>query len=171
KTLIVEALDLLLGGRADAGLVRDGADEATVEGRFVAASGEETVLARVLPRDGRSRAYADGHLVTAAELARLGARYVDLHGQHAHQSLLDPAVQRHALDQFAGAAALDALARYRAARQERRQIADAIEGLGGDARSRAHEIDLLRFQLDEIDDAALSDPDEDAALEREELLL
>ena len=104
KTLIVEALELLVGGRADASLVRDGAEEARVEGRFVDPdNGEERVLARVVPRDARSRAYVDGRLATAGELAELGTRFVDLYGQHAHQSLLDPAVQRAALDRFAGA--------------------------------------------------------------------
>ncbi|HXY94102.1 MAG TPA: AAA family ATPase, partial [Acidimicrobiia bacterium] len=99
KTLLVEALELLVGGRADAALVRDGAAEARVEGRFVdAATGDEVVIARVVPRDGRSRAYVDGRLATAAELAEVGARFVELHGQHAQQSLLDPAVQRAALD-------------------------------------------------------------------------
>ncbi len=91
KTLLVEAVELLVGGRADAGLVRDGAAEARVEGRFVhPETGEETVLARVVPRDGRSRAYVDGRLATVGELAEAGRALVDLHGQHAHQSLLDP---------------------------------------------------------------------------------
>src|ERR1700720_4116515 len=106
KTLIVEAVDLLLGGRADAALVRDGAPEARVEGRFAhPETGDETILARVIPRDGRSRAYVDGRLATAGELTERGAELVDLHGQHAHQSLLDPSVQRAALDRYAGPAA------------------------------------------------------------------
>src|SRR6202140_3043922 len=67
KTLIVDALDLLCGGRADASLVRDGADEARVEGRFVL-DDDEVVLARVIPAVGRTRGYIDGRLATAAEL-------------------------------------------------------------------------------------------------------
>src|SRR5436190_18933291 len=91
KTLLVEALELLIGARADASLVRDGADDARVEGRFVDAdSGDEPGLVRVIPRDGRSRAYIDGRLATVAELTARGASLVDLHGQHAHQTLLDP---------------------------------------------------------------------------------
>jgi len=79
KTLLVEAVELLVGGRADAGLVRDGATEARVEGRFVRAeTSEETVLARVVPRDGRSRAYIDGRMATVAALADQGRRLVDL---------------------------------------------------------------------------------------------
>src|SRR3954471_23650957 len=99
KTLVVEAIELLVGGRADGVLVRRGTEEATVEGRFVMGD-EERVLARVVPASGRSRAYIDGRLATAAQLAAFGADLVDLHGQHAHQSLLATAAQRQALDQF-----------------------------------------------------------------------
>jgi DNA repair protein RecN (Recombination protein N) len=172
KTLLVEALEMLVGGRADTTLIRDGASEARVEGRFVdPVSGEEAVLARVLPREGRSRAYVDGRLATVAELAEVGARFVDLHGQHAHQSLLAPAVQRGALDHFAGAPATDPLAEYRAARADLRRLDADLAALGGDERSRAREIDLLRFQLNEIEAAGLHDESEDVALEAEEALL
>jgi DNA repair protein RecN (Recombination protein N) len=172
KTLLVEAVELLVGGRADTALVRDGAEEARVEGRFVHPdTGRETVLARVLPRDGRSRAYVDGRLATAGELADVGRALVDLHGQHAHQSLLDPAVQRGALDRYAGPVALDALARYREARAAVRALDEELAALGGDARARAREIDLLRYQVEEITAARLDDPAEDVALEAEELLL
>jgi DNA repair protein RecN (Recombination protein N) len=172
KTLLVEAVELLVGGRADAGLVRDGAPEARVEGRFVhPETGDETVLARVVPRDGRSRAYLDGRLATVGELAEAGRALVDLHGQHAHQSLLDPAIQRGALDRYAGPPALDALARYRDARAAVRDLDDELAALGGDARARAREIDLLRYQVQEIAAAGLDDPAEDVALEAEEALL
>jgi DNA repair protein RecN (Recombination protein N) len=172
KTLLVEAVELLVGGRADAGLVRDGADEARVEGRFAdPGTGDEIVLARVIPRDGRSRAYVDGHLATVAELSETGARLVDLHGQHAHQSLLDPSVQRGALDRYAGAPAADALAAYRDARAAMRECDAELASLGGDERARAREVDLLRFQTTEIHEAALREPDEDEALAAEEALL
>ena len=172
KTLLVEALDLLLGGRADTGLVREDAIEARVEGRFVDdASGEETVLARVVPVDGRSRAYVDGRLATVGELAERGAMLVDLHGQRTHQSLLAPEVQREAVDRFAGAPAADALASYRAARAEDRRVGEELAALGGDDRARARELDLLRFQIAEIGAAALSDAGEEVALEAEEALL
>lgn len=166
KTLLVEAIELLMGGRADAVLVRPGAEEARVEGRFVA--GEwETVLARAVPRNGRSRAYIDGRLATAAELTEVGRALVDLHGQHAHQSLLSPRTQRAALDRFAG---VD-LAPLQAARERVKAIDEALTALGGDARARARELDLLRFQLGELDAAGLDDPDEDLALEAEEDIL
>ena len=172
KTLLVEAVELLVGGRADTTLVRDGAAEARVEGRFVdAETGDEVVLARVVPVDGRSRAYVDGRLATVGELAEVGARLVDLHGQHAHQSLLAAGVQRAALDRFIGPPATDPLAAHRAARAEMRRIDAELAGLGGDDRARAREVDLLRFQIDEIDAAGLDDASEDVALEAEEALL
>jgi DNA repair protein RecN (Recombination protein N) len=171
KTLLVEAVELLLGARADAALVRDGASEARVEGRFFDPDGHERVLARVIPADGRARAYVDGRLATAGELAAVGATLVDLHGQNSHQSLLAPAVQRGALDRFAGAPAAEALYDFRAARAEARAATEELSALGGDGRARARELDLLRFQIDEIETAALDDPAEDVALEAEETLL
>ncbi|HUF85440.1 MAG TPA: DNA repair protein RecN [Acidimicrobiia bacterium] len=172
KTLLVEAVDLFVGGRADASIVRDGAKEARVEGRFVdEETGEEVILARTVPVDGRSRAYVDGRLATVGELAERGAALVDLHGQHAHQSLLAPAVQRAALDHFAGPPATDALVAYHAARDDERRRRDELAALGGDDRARARELDLLRFQISEIEAAALTDAGEDVTLEAEEALL
>jgi DNA repair protein RecN (Recombination protein N) len=172
KTLLVEAIELLVGGRADGALVREGARDARVEGRFVGDEpDDETVLGRVVPGDGRSRAYIDGRLATATELSERGRHFVDLHGQHAHQSLLDPAVQRAALDRWAGSTAAGALARYRAARADGHEAEVLLEDLGGDAHARAREVDLLRFQLDEIARAGIDDPGEDVALEAEEALL
>ncbi|MFZ1488668.1 MAG: AAA family ATPase, partial [Ilumatobacteraceae bacterium] len=93
KTMLVEAVQLLLGGRADPTRVRSGATEARVEGRFEH-DGDELVLSRVVPIEGRSRSYVNGRLVTVAGLAEIGAGLVELHGQHEHQRLLSAAVQR-----------------------------------------------------------------------------
>ncbi len=163
KTLVVEALELLLGGRADGSLVRAGAAEARVEGRFES-DGQELVLSRVVPARGRSRAYVNGRMATASELTELGGGLVDLHGQHAHQSLLSTAVQRDALDRFAG---ID-LGTLADRRRRLAEIDGQLAGLGGDSGARAREVDLLRFQLDELDSAALGDPDEDERLDAEE---
>ena len=146
KTMVVEALDLLLGGRADAVVVRSGAPEARIEGRFEAGD-TEVVLARVVPAEGRSRAYVDGRLATVATLAEWGARLVDLHGQHAHQSLFTAGAQRAALDEF-GKVDLGPL---REARARVAEIDAAAAALGGDGRARAREMDLLRFQVAELD--------------------
>ncbi len=163
KTMVVGAIDLLLGGRADASLVRSGRSEAVVEGRFEV-DDQELVLTRVIPADGRSRAYIDGRMATAAGLAERTAALVDLHGQHAHQSLLAARTQRDALDRY-GDIDLGAL---RAAQAEVRRLTESLESLGGDAGARARELDLLRFQAAELAAASLAGPDEDEALDRQE---
>ncbi|MEM9748461.1 MAG: DNA repair protein RecN [Actinomycetota bacterium] len=167
KTMLVEAIELLVGGRADSTVVRHGAAEARVEGRFVTSEGVETVLARVVPADGRSRAYVDGRLATVASLTEAAIGLVDLHGQHAHQTLLSTSTQREALDVF-GEVDLTPL---RAARARLTEIDAHLAALGGDERARAREIDLLRFQVSELDAAGVVDPDEDRALDGEESVL
>ena len=129
KTLVVEAIELLVGGRADPGW----SAPAPTRPWSRAASSSTTTrssCAAVVPATGRSRAYVDGHLASLAELAERGATLVDLHGQHDHQSLLTPAVQRRALDRFGGID-LEPLraARKRAGRHRR--------ALGGPRRRRA----------------------------------
>ena len=166
KTMLVEAIDLLVGGRADASVVRTGCEEARVEGRFVTDE-SEVILCRVVPITGRSRAYVNGRLATVAQLAEYGAELVDLHGQHAHQSLLGASAQRLALDHFCG---VD-LEPLRNARARLTEIEALLATLGGDERARAREIDLLRFQVKEIADANLQSPDEDEDLSRSEDLL
>lgn len=166
KTMLVEAIALLLGGRADPALVRPGATEAVIEGRFLGPDGE-VVLSRAVPRDGRSRAYVDGRLATAALLAERGAELVDLLGQHAHHALLSTSAQRRALDRAAG---ID-LSPVAEARARVTEIDGRLTDLGGDPGTRAREVDLLRYQLAELDGAQLGDPDEDDALSEEEDIL
>ena len=176
KTLVVEALGLLLGGRADPSTVRSGADEATVEGRFqrLPADGPaagrdgddagELVLARSVARAGRSRAWIDGRMATVGALAEEAAGLIELHGQHQHQALVHVEAQRRALDAF-GHIDLSAM---EGARAHLAALTEELVALGGDSRTRAREVDLLRYQVDEIDAAAIEGPDEDARLEAEE---
>ena len=109
----------------------------------------------------------DGRPSTVASLTEIAGRMVDLHGQHAHQSLLSVATQRAALDRHGG---VD-LTPLRAARARLTEIDAALAALGGDERLRAREIDLLRFQVDELDAAGIDDADEDRRLDDEETLL
>jgi DNA repair protein RecN (Recombination protein N) len=165
KTLLVEAMSLLLGGRADPSVVRAGADEATVEGRFAEIDGPgEMVLARSVVRGGRSRAWVDGRMATIGTLAQSAGDLIELHGQHQHRSLVHTEDQRRALDGF-GRVDLGGL---ESARQELRRLTDEAATLGGDARQRAREVDLLRYQVEEITAAAIEDGEEDARLELEE---
>jgi DNA repair protein RecN (Recombination protein N) len=170
KTMLVEAIELLVGGRADATIVRHGTDEARVDGRFLVDHGDEPVeivLTRIVPADGRSRAYVNGRPATAATLADEARSLVDLHGQHAHQTLMTTAAQREALDRFAD---VD-LAPLREARARVTEIEAELATLGGDERVRAREIDLLRYQVAELDAADIVDPLEDDQLSSEEATL
>jgi DNA repair protein RecN (Recombination protein N) len=193
KTLLVEAIGLLLGGRADPAVVRAGADEAMIEGRFVGLDtsgtagervglddrggadhrgvdetpddrGDEIVLARSVVRSGRSKAWIDGRMASIGALSEAASGLIELHGQHQHRSLVHTDAQRRALDAF-GDIDLRAL---EAARLEVRRLRHESAALGGDARQRAREADLVRYQLDEIDAAAIEDGAEDGRLEVEE---
>lgn len=170
KTMLIEAINLVVGRRAETGVIRDGAEEARVEARFVhVVDGEEreTILCRVLSREGRSRAYVNNRMATVATLAELGESLVDIHGQHAHQKLLSASVQRDSLDAFGG---VD-VSHLRAAREKVTEIDALLAALGGDEKSRVREIDLLQFQCEEIESAHLRDSDEDEQLSREEDVL
>ena len=181
KTMVVTALGLLLGGRADAGAVRTGARSARVEGlvradgpgvggladAVDAAGGEvedgRVLLARQISAEGRSRAFAGGASVPVSTLAGLADPLVAVHGQSDQHRLLRPAAQREALDGFAGAATVrlrDRFTRgYAALRATETELTDVVES----ARERAREADLLRFGLSEIEEVD-PQPGEDTAL-------
>ena len=119
KSILVDAIELLVGARGDAALVREGAERAELSAEFeigksgaleayLAEAGLEgdsgrVILRRTLDRSGRSRAFINGHAATLAQLREAGEHLVDIHGQHEHQSLLRPAAQRDLLDAHAGA--------------------------------------------------------------------
>ena len=165
KTLLVEALQLILGQRAESGLVRTGATEATVEARFFDEAGEETVISRSVPVEGRSRCWVNGRMTTLGALAELAGTLADIHGQGDHQALLHTAAQRRALDVFGGIdpGPVEHL-RHRVAAITRR-----LGELGGDEHERARDHDMLEHQINEIQRAGLDDdPDEDVTLVAEE---
>src|SRR6185295_12063890 len=127
KSILVGAVGLLVGGRASADLVRTGEDTAAVEAIFEAPGGREIIVRREISAQGRSRASVDGALATSASLRELCGGLVDLHGQHEHQVLLDPAAHLELLDEFAAAAPeIDdvgaAFAAWQAVRTERARL-------------------------------------------------
>src|SRR3954466_1678208 len=102
KSILVEAVGLLLGARASADLVRTGEAQATIEAIFEDHDARELIVRREISSQGRSRSFINGALATASALRDLSARLVELHGQHEHQALLDPLTHLPLLDDYAG---------------------------------------------------------------------
>ncbi len=170
KSILVDALGLALGDRADASVVRHGADRAEIGVLFECPPGHAALarleelglddehrcaLRRIIGRDGRSRAFVNNQPVTLADLKQIGSLLVDIHGQHAHQSLLDGANQRALLDAHGGLEPLvrDVAAAYRDWQDARAKLDAAQSG----HRQRDAELELLRFQASELEALALED--------------
>ncbi len=183
KTVLAHALDLLLGGRARAGIVRPGAAEAYVEGVFdlpeslrdelgerLPADAAEVVLARRVGSDGRTRAYLNGRSATVGELRDLGGALVSFYGQHEHRKLTLAAAQLQILDGLCGA---DHALRLRAAAHafaETVRLSGELDALRELSGARERELDLLEYELAEIDSAALSEHEHEELLAARERL-
>ena len=161
KSILIGALGLLIGGRADSSLVRTGAQSALIQGLFGDARLESA--ARRLQRSGRSNARIDGELVTVGELSEVGGHLIAIHGQHASQTLLDSAAQRQLLDRLLLSKAQKTLRDYRATYRRYTEVEKDLAALKTALRERAQRLDMLQFQLEEIGAANLK-PDEEAAL-------
>lgn len=153
KTVLVGALKLLLGERADSSDVRHGAAEAVVEGRLTFSAGE-VIARRRVSADGRSRCTLDGDMVTVGQLAERLGPLVDLHGQHEHQALLSAATHVEYLDRWAGPAVARARAEYETALGDHGAAAAECARLQGVLSDSASRADYLRFVVAEIDSVA-----------------
>jgi DNA repair protein RecN (Recombination protein N) len=178
KSIIVGALSLLLGERASSEVVRTGATRAEVEGVFdvvgndavlelLAGHGVEPedgllILRREVSAAGRGRVWINGVAATVAQLGEIGDHLVDLHGQHEHQSLLQPRQQRALLDAYAGATAL--AVEVRTSHDRLRDARARLAQLESRVRETEQRADFLRFQLEEIDRARVR-PGEEEELE------
>ncbi len=183
KTLLAHALDLLLGGKARTGIVRDGAAEAYVEGVFklppglaaggderIPADAEELVLARRVWPDGRTRAYVCGRAATVGDLRELGSRMLSFYGQHEHRKLMLTAAQLDALDAFCGGEQAGRRAEMAAAHERVRGLEAQIAELDGLVGARERELDLIGFELREIEEIDPSVEEEiDLLAERDRL--
>jgi DNA repair protein RecN (Recombination protein N) len=182
KTMVVTGVSMLLGGRADSGLVRHGVRRARVEGRATNVprsivqqaedrGGEldedELLIARELSSEGRSRAFLGGASVPVSVLAEVSGDLVAIHGQADQWRLLQPARQRETLDTFAGKPVLVPLGEYASAYRRHREVGTELTELVTRQRDRLAEADLLRFGLEEIAKAEPL-PGEDAELAAEE---
>jgi DNA repair protein RecN (Recombination protein N) len=175
KSILVDALGLVLGERGNAQLVRDGAKRAEFAAEFDVSAlpnvsswleeqaldlDDDCLLRRVINADGRSRAFINGNSVPLSQLKALGELLLDIHGQHFHQSLARRSIQRDLLDHFGGL--LDDRAIVATHYIEWKALADRVEELTGAEADSAARLDLLTFQLQELDSLALEDGEFDA---------
>ncbi|HEY2431444.1 MAG TPA: DNA repair protein RecN [Vicinamibacterales bacterium] len=161
KSILVGAVGLLVGGRASADLVRTGEDTAAVQAVFETPDGREVIVRREVSAQGRSRAFVDGALVTSTALRDAAGSLVDLHGQHEHQVLLDPAAHLDLLDEFAALTTdRDGVAQ---AFRSWQQIRDERARHAATEQQRAARVEFVSFQLAEIDKAK-PQPGEDQEL-------
>jgi len=151
KSIVVEAVGLLLGARASADLVRTGEPQATIEAVFDD-DGRALQVRREVTSQGRSRSFIDGTLATAAALRELSSRLVELHGQHEHQTLLDPLSHLPLIDSHARLQSL--VERVATAWQRVRALREQLDRARMDGREKTARLDLIAFQLNEIDKAA-----------------
>jgi DNA repair protein RecN (Recombination protein N) len=167
KSILVEAVGLLLGARASSDLVRTGEDLATIQAIFDS-GGEEIIVRREITATGRSRAFVNGALATAGALRDLASRLIEMHGQHEHQGLLVPESHLDLLDAYAGLE--DLRAEVSASYQRMGALRAERDTLRLDERQKLARVDLLTFQRDEIARAAPRSG-EDATLEAERHVL
>jgi DNA repair protein RecN (Recombination protein N) len=175
KSILIDALGLALGEKADPGMIRSGCERAEVSACFDLAhcraarewlqaqaldDGDDCVVRRVLVRAGRARAYINGRAASGGQLRALGDLLVDIHGQHAHQSLLRPAAQRSLLDAYAGqqpkaAEVAELHRRWRELEQRLAELSAARE-------QRAERLALLHFQVEELTALGLAEGELDS---------
>jgi DNA repair protein RecN (Recombination protein N) len=167
KSIVADAVDLLLGGRASSELIRTGQSLATIEAIFES-GGRERVLRRELTAQGRSRSFLDGQLVTATQLRERVGGLVDLHGQHEQQRLLDPETHLATVDQYGGLEA--AAARVSECWTELRRLRDAFARASMDARERTARLEWLAFQIAEFEAVQPKAGEDDALLAEKRVL-
>ncbi len=188
KSIIIEAIDLILGGSAASDLIRDGEDSLVVEGLFLLAPQEKELISnlnsdmeivdkegallirREVNKKGRNKCWINERLINLSTLQEIGKFLVDLHGQHNHQSLLDSSKHIDLMDNLGGDKTIiyrkELADNYRMWREKSKKLFQLIK----DGEGNLKRIDFLKFQLEEIDKASLA-KEEDKVLEEEEMVL
>lgn len=175
KSIIVDAMNLVLGERADRELIRTGEKSARVEAVFYIdhrpiddlytqygiQTAEELLISRELATDGRNTCRINGCLVNLSTLKEFMDRIVDLHGQHEHQHLLHSRTHIGFVDDYGGIAVESIRKNIRALFKEYKEVMENRESIGGSPQERAREADLLRYEIREIQDAAIRPGEED----------
>lgn len=188
KTVLAHSLDLIMGGKARKGIVRPGAPEAWVEGVFdlppewnqddelsdlldrIPAGSEEIVLGRRVSEGGRTSAFVGGRSASAADLQMLGSRLLAFYGQHEHRRLTIGSSQLAMVDSAAGLAQQERLVSYEAVWSRHRELSRRLGEIRGRETARERDLDLLRFELDEIESARLVEGEKEGLVEERDRL-
>ncbi|WP_110927489.1 DNA repair protein RecN [Bacillus massiliglaciei] len=182
KSIIIDAINLLVGGRGSAEFIRHGESKAEIEGLFQIDDPKHPVIAKaaefgieigdgmaVLRRDisstGKSVCRVNGKLVTIAILREVGRTLIDIHGQHEHQELMEERLHLPLLDQFGGAKIAAALSEYEKLYKRYEEAAKQLKGLSQNEQQMVHRLDLIQFQYEEITNADLKLNEDDELLE------
>lgn len=186
KSIIIDAVGLLAGGRGSANFVRTGTDKAIIQGSFVFPAGGTTyqvlddlgidhddgsvILQREIHQNGRNTCRVNGMLVNTNTLKRIGETAVDIHGQNEHQELMQPEKHLGMLDEFSGSDVAKLRQRYQAVYQQYMQLQSTLENKRANEKEWAQHLDMLKFQVNEIESAQLQPGEEDDLIaERERL--
>lgn len=187
KSIIIDAVHLLVGGRGSAEFVRHGEDKAEIEGLFFLdsenhpcyAKGKEfgievedgmIVLRRDISKSGKSICRVNGKLVTIATLREIGSTLIDIHGQHEHQELMDETKHINLLDQFGSKDIQPALSEYQMVFKSYEQTLKKLKNLSENEQQIAHRLDLIQFQYDEIQSAGLKINEDEELIEEKRKL-
>lgn len=187
KSIIIDAVGLLAGGRASSDLIRHGENKTVVQGLFempdtpylfdlmndygITPDRDQVVLQRELSNNGKNVTRVNGTLVTVAVLREIASHLIDIHGQNEHQELMNPQKHLYLLDQFGDESLAALLHAYEESYAEYQQIQTERSNLMLDEQQNIQRIDLLTFQINEIEQANLTDDNEEAALIEERNLL
>jgi DNA repair protein RecN (Recombination protein N) len=186
KSIIIHAINFLVGGKGDIDLIRTGAETMLVEAVFdltncpqvktvleevgIETEDDTLILSRELSRAGKSRCRINGRVATVAMLKQIGKSLIDIHGQHEHQSLLDPTNHLRFLDAFGGEGLMALKERYHILYRQLMQLERELTELQQSERERMQRLDLLRYQAEEIDRANLREGEEEELLQERQLL-
>lgn len=187
KSIIIDAVGLLAGGRGSADLIRHGENKTSLQGLFhmpqsrrllnlleefgIEAEENQIVLQRELSKSGKNVARINGTIVTVSVLREIASHLIDIHGQNEHQELMDPTKHGRLLDRFAGEELKKVLDQYRESYHRYQQVKKELAELQSDEQQNVQRIDLLTFQINEIEQANLTDDEEEDKLMEERLLL
>lgn len=186
KSILIDAVETVLGGRASVDFIRSGEEKALVEVLFdvsglpgarglleewgLATDEGVLLLGREIGRGGRTTSRINGRVATASMIREIGQYLIDIHGQHEHQSLLRPEKHLDLLDRFGGVEVLEAGERVGNLYRRWKEADRKLQELVGDQRDRARRLDLNRFQVEEIDRARLVAGEEESLAEERKLL-